>query len=246
MSSFPRAARCFVVLALASPVVLLPVVATANPAAAVRAAASASAAPAAAPTVRAQALVQQKARKAALRKNPKVPKRAAIVFEKNWRNPFASRVHFRVWAKQGRKWVPVEAASWRAGSGLGGRAGKDSCHRNVGWLPDGTYSFVQHDRRKAPAINGRVFELDAKACRNGTRRQLLFIHSEQTQFNTQCRNRKGDDRCRWEVPVYNDYKSNGCIKMAPGALRQLTRHFHRYFKAEVRYPTRVVKVRVTG
>jgi hypothetical protein len=46
------------------------------------------------------------------------------------------------------------------------------------------------------------------------------------------------------VPVVNDYRSWGCIKMAPGDLKQLTRRFHRYFKADVRYPTEVVKVRV--
>ena len=115
-----------------------------------------------------------------------------------------------------KKWVPVEQASWRAGSGLAGVAGKDECHRGKGWSPNGTYSFVQHNRRKAPLINGRVFELESKACRNGTLRQLMFIHSEQNWDNTQCRNTKGDDSCRWEVPRVNDYRSWGCIKMARG------------------------------
>lgn len=32
--------------------------------------------------------------------------------------------------------------------------------------------------------------------------------------------------------------------MAPRDLAALTRHFHRYFRAEVRYPTNVVRVRV--
>jgi hypothetical protein len=242
MSSFPRAARLFVVLALAfGTVTTLPTVAV-----------GATPRPVARPASKhalAQARVRAQARarvRAGLRKDPRVPKRAAIVFHKNQKNPFNSRIYFRVWAKHGKTWVKVDAASWRAGSGLGGRAGRDSCHRNVGWLPNGDYSFVQHDHRNGPEIKGRVFELQDKACHNGTVRQLLFIHSEQTQANTQCRNRKGDDFCRWEVPVYNDYRSNGCIKLAPGPLRQLTRHFHRYFRAEVRYPTRVVKLRVTG
>jgi hypothetical protein len=241
MSYFPRAARVFVVLALASSAIAWPTLTAATAASPKPTTARAKVVPAQHRTARAKALAL---RKASLRVDRKVPKRASIVFDKNQKSPFNSRVYFRVWAKSGKKWVPIEASSWRAGSGLGGRAGKDSCHRNVGWLPDGSYSFVQHDHRKAPAINGRVFELQSKACHNGTVRQLLFIHSEQTQFNTQCRNRRGDDRCRWEVPVYNDYRSNGCIKMAPGPLRQLTRHFHRYFKAEVHYPTSVVKVRV--
>ena len=184
-----------------------------------------------------------------LRKNKRLPKRAEIVFDKNWKNPYDSRIIFRAWARTGakkgtRKWVPVEQASWRAGSGLSGAAGRDECHRGKGWAPNGTYSFVQHNRRKAPLINGRVFELQPKACRNGTVRQLMFIHSEQNWDNTQCKNTKGDDGCRWEVPVVNDYRSWGCIKMDPNDLRDLTRRFHHYFRAETRYPTDVVRVRV--
>ena len=183
-----------------------------------------------------------------LRNNKRIPHRAAIVFDKNWDNPFDSRIIFRSWAKTGpkgkKKWVRVEQASWRAGSGLSGAAGRDACHRGKGWAPNGTYSFVQHNRRKAPLINGRVFELQPQACRNGTVRQLMFIHSEQNWNNTQCKNTKGDDPCRFEAPKVNDYRSWGCIKMAPGDLKQLTRRYHRFFKAEVRYPTKRVRVRV--
>ena len=183
-----------------------------------------------------------------LRNNKRIPHRAAIVFDKNWDNPFDSRIIFRSWAKTGpkgkKKWVRVEQASWQAGSGLSGAAGRDACHRGKGWAPNGTYSFVQHNRRKAPLINGRVFELQPQACRNGTVRQLMFIHSEQNWNNTQCKNTKGDDPCRFEAPKVNDYRSWGCIKMAPGDLKQLTRRYHRFFKAEVRYPTKEVRVRV--
>lgn len=217
MSSFLRAARWLLVLVLACAVMALPSLAAVTADAAVASA-------------------------------PRVSTRAVISFEKNWANPFASKITFRVWRKPAKatakSWVLVEQTSWRAGSGLGGRAGKDSCHRNVGWLPDGAYSFVQRDHRDGPAIEGRVFELASKACRNGTRRQLLFIHSEQTRANTQCPNLRGDDRCRWE-PVYNDYRSNGCIKMAPADLAALTRRFHRYFRAERRYPTGVVRLVVS-
>ncbi len=245
MSYFPRGARLFVALALVGSAVVFPHAAAA---ATDRSRPVAKARPAvvkAPVTVSAVSALQKR-----LRQNKRVPKRAVIVFDKFWQNPFASRLIFRAWAKAGpkrnKKWVLIEQASWRAGAGLGGRGGRDECHRNTGWLPNGTYSFVQHDRRKAPKINGRVFELQPKACRNGTQRQLLFIHTEQSSDNTQCRDRKGDDLCRWELPRYNDYRSNGCIKMSPTDLKDLTRRFHRYFRADVRYPTAVVKVRVKG
>ena len=57
-------------------------------------------------------------------------------------------------------------------------------------------------------------------------------------------NGKGDQRCRWEWPAYNDYRSGGCIKMSPRDIRQLTRRYHQFFRAGVRYPDRVhVRVR---
>ena len=182
-----------------------------------------------------------------LRNNTRIPHRAVIVFNKNWDNPFDSRIIFRSWAKTGPKgkkeWVRVEQASWRAGSGLSGAAGRDACHRGKGWAPNGTYSFVQHNRRRAPLINGRVFELQPQACRNGTVRQLMFIHSEQNWNNTQCKNTKGDH------PSFRGTKGQrlpvmGLYQRAPGDLRELTRRFHRFFKAEVRYPTKRVRVRV--
>jgi hypothetical protein len=268
MSYFPHAARLFVVLALTCAAATVPSAAVAadHPRSAsvsrhhghalthkqrrerARARARAAAAEAArlrAARLHARAIALRNLR---LRNNKRIHHRAAIIFDKNWDNPFDSRIIFRSWAKAGpkgkKKWVRVEQASWRAGSGLSGAAGRDACHRGKGWAPNGTYSFVQHNRRKAPLINGRVFELQPQACRNGTVRQLMFIHSEQNWNNTQCKNTKGDDPCRFEAPKINDYRSWGCIKMAPGDLRHLTRRFHRFFKAEVRYPTKVVRVRV--
>jgi hypothetical protein len=269
MSYFPRAARVLVVLAMSSAAIVVPssaIAAEHRPAAhqvrphakhltrhqrlaklrAYRRAVAAKAARKRAAQARARAV---KARNLKLRENKRLPHKASIVFDKNWKNPYNSRIVWHVWVKphpgkQPRRWVEVEKASWRAGSGLSGAAGRDECHRGQGWSPNGIYSFVQHNRRKAPLINGRVFELQPMACRNGTVRQLMFIHSEQTWDNKQCKNTLGDDGCRWEVPTVNDYKSWGCIKMAPTDLKALTRHFHRYFKAETRYPTGVVRVKV--
>ena len=173
------------------------------------------------------------------------PVKGVIIFKKNWKNPYRSRIIWKAKAKTAGGWKVIDKDSWRAGSGFGKRA-RDECAKGAGWSPNGTYSFVQHNRRRANLINGRVFQLQSKACRNGTVRELMFIHSEQTWNNRQCPNKKGDDGCRWEVPRVNDYRSWGCIKMAPKDVADLTRHFHRYFRQGVRYPTSVVKVRVVG
>jgi len=271
MSYFPRAARVLVVLALSASVVAVPVTAVAaEKHSSVHRTSHKVVHKAAKKKVRhltrhqlrvkrakarqarvraARVHARLVARNTRLRKDRSLPHQASIVFDKNWKNPFNSRIVFHVWVKphpkkQPKRWVEVEKVSWRAGSGLSGAAGRDECHRGQGWSPNGVYSFVQHDRRKAPLINGRVFELQPMACRNGTVRQMMYIHSEQTWDNKQCKNVKGDDGCRWEVPRVNDYRSWGCIKMAPRDLKALTRHFHRYFKAETRYPTSVVRVKV--
>ncbi|MBV9830616.1 MAG: hypothetical protein JOZ82_03410, partial [Marmoricola sp.] len=174
------------------------------------------------------------------------PWRATITFAKNWTNQFDSRVVWRLYQRQGAGWKLVETKSWRAGSGLPGRNGKNSCAFSRGWLPDGTYHLRQYDHYRGSVIRGRVFRLDNKNCGNGNVRHDLFLHSEQTAANTQCRNRRGDQACRWEWPRINDYKSLGCIKMAPGDLAQLTALFHRHFAAGVRYPTDRVALVVTG
>jgi hypothetical protein len=75
-------------------------------------------------------------------------------------------------------------------------------------------------------------------------RHNLFLHSEQTAGNGQCRDRRGDQPCRWEFPRVNDYKSLGCIKMSPGDIAQLTALFHRHFAAGVRYAANQVSLRV--
>jgi hypothetical protein len=170
--------------------------------------------------------------------------RAVIVFDKDARHPWRSTVRWRAERRTDGGWRVVDAASWRAGSGFGGPDTTDACHRDVGWLPNGTYSFVQHDDYHGSLIRGRAFYLGAKRCANGTWRTDLFIHTESGAGNRQCADAPGDQVCRWEWPRINDYRSHGCIKMSPADLADLVRHYHRWFRAEVRYPTDRVAVRV--
>ena len=168
------------------------------------------------------------------------PVRALIIFDKNSRNPWNSRV---IW-KAYRGYERLERATWRAGSGFGGPHTRDACYRNRGWLPNGVYSFVQHENYWGSLIKGRAFSLGSKACHDGTVRTDLFLHTEQGDRNTQCADRKGDQVCRWEWPKVNDYRSAGCIKMSPRDLRRLVRRYHQWFEPGVRYPLSRVQVRV--
>lgn len=174
-------------------------------------------------------------------------KRAVITFDKNWSNPGNSRL---VWQLQerggGGAWKTVQRRSWRAGSGMLGKRGKNPCMRNVGWLPNGHYGVVLHRNYPGNWIRGTALRLDNKRCGNGTLRQSLFIHTETGAGNRQCANRPGDQVCRWEFPTFNDYKSAGCIKVAPSALGELDRLFRRHFAAGVRHPMTRVVVRVVS
>lgn len=145
-----------------------------------------------------------------------------------------------------RGWHVVQTRSWRAGSGLGGRAGRDGCARNRGWLPNGVYGAMQHDNYWGRVIKGRVFYLGQHTCRNGTVRQQLFIHTETGPGNLQCADLPGDQACRWETPAWNDYRSYGCIKMSPHDLRELVNAYHRYFHAGTAYSLKRFHVRVVG
>ena len=173
--------------------------------------------------------------------------RAVITLDKNHRNQFSSRLTWRLHQRQaGGAWKVVETRSWRAGSGLPGRVGRNPCARSRGWLPNGTYGLRQVDENPGRLIKGRAFRLDDKACPNGTVRRNLYLHTEQGARNRQCPDRAGDQVCRWEHPRINDYKSLGCIKIAPGDLAELTRLYRRHFAGGVRHSTARVALRVVG
>ena len=171
--------------------------------------------------------------------------RATITFNKNPDNPHRSTIVWKVERRGSHgSWRTVERRTWRAGSGFEGRAATNECAKGRGWLPNGQYSFIQYNDYSGQFIKGRAFYLGNKVCRNGTLRTELFIHTETGSHNRQCRDRKGDQRCRWEYPQVNDYKSNGCIKMSPPDLKRLVSRYHDYFRAGVRYDTSRVRVRV--
>ena len=177
-----------------------------------------------------------------------VRRRAIITFDKNHDNPSRSTLTWKV-VRQGDDgvWRVVEELSWRAGSGMLGRTGRNECAKGRGWLPNGTYRLRFHHDYHGNLIKGRAFRLDDHRCRNGTTwRVQLFIHTEQGARNTQCANRPGDQVCRWEYPQINDYKSAGCIKLSPGDLAELSRHFLRFYRAGVRYSKSHVVVRVVA
>lgn len=175
------------------------------------------------------------------------PWRGVITFDKNWKSPSDSRLIWQLHKRQGDgKWKVVETRSWRSGSGRLGKAGRNSCVNNTGWLPNGTYSMRQYNDYHGNLIKGRAFRLDDKNCPSGNRRFNLFIHTEQGSRNKQCANRRGDQVCRWEFPRFNDYKSAGCIKLAPGHLAQLVALYQRHFAAGVRHPKDQVVLRVVN
>ena len=173
--------------------------------------------------------------------------RGVLTFDKNWGNQFNSKLIWRVYQRQaGGTWKLTLTKSWRAGSGLRGKVGRNSCATSKGWLPNGTYRMRQHNDYHGNVIKGRAFRLDDKACPSGKVRHQLFIHTEQGARNTQCRDRKGDQACRWEWPRFNDYRSFGCIKMSPGDLRELVQLYHQHFGAGVRYSKARVVLRVVN
>ena len=113
-------------------------------------------------------------------------------------------------------------ASYRAGSGLGAShpKGRKECAKMKGWLPAGTYTVgTRHTRYNGTAIKGYAIPLSDHTCEDGrTRRTELFIHSEMTRAGGQA-GRRGPEGQRWDGP--GDYKSNGCIKLAPEDIKKL-------------------------
>ena len=174
-----------------------------------------------------------------------VARRAIITFDKNPDDPSNSLLTWKVVRRAADgSWQVVEQLSWRAGSGMLGRAGRNECAKGRGWLPNGTYRLRFHRDYHGNLIKGRAFRLDDHRCRTGRWRVQLFIHTEQGAGNAQCPDAPGDQVCRWEFPEVNDYKSAGCIKLSPDDLAELSRHFLQFYKAGVRYPKSRVVVRV--
>jgi len=176
-----------------------------------------------------------------------VRRRAVITFDKNHADPSSSTLTWRVVHQDDDGvWRVVEQLSWRAGSGMLGTAGRDECAKGRGWLPNGSYRLRFHRNYAGSLIKGRAFRLDDHRCRNGrTWRVALFIHTEQGASNSQCPDGPGDQVCRWEFPEINDYKSAGCIKLAPDDLAELSRRFLHFYRAGVRYSKSRVVVRVS-
>jgi hypothetical protein len=115
----------------------------------------------------------------------------------------------------------VNVRNYRAGSG----DTQDPCQVNHGWLPNGWYDLGNeghiHNRNGA-LIDGRVWDLQDKACNGGTMRTELFIHTEEEADNTQtCSPASADSpRCWDDTRAFsgadvgtNDYFSEGCIKV---------------------------------
>jgi hypothetical protein len=178
----------------------------------------------------------------------RIRRRAVITFDKSWSDPSSSTLTWKV-VRQGDDgvWRVLERLSWRAGSGMLGRVGRNECAKGRGWLPNGSYRLRFARDYHGNLIKGRAFRLDDHRCRNGrTTRVQLFIHTEQGARNTQCADGPGDQVCRWEFPQVNDYKSAGCIKMSPDDLAELSRHFLRFYRSGVRYSKARVVVRVVS
>ena len=178
---------------------------------------------------------------------PHVRRRAIITFDKNPDDPSSSTLTWRVVRRSADgTWRTLEQLSWRAGSGMLGKAGRNECAKGRGWLPDGSYRLRFHRDYPGSLIKGRAFRLDDHRCRNGRRRVALFIHTEQGAHDVQCPDGPGDQVCRWEFPEVNDYKSAGCIKLSPDDLAELSRHFLEFYRAGVRYPKGRVALRVVS
>jgi hypothetical protein len=159
-----------------------------------------------------------------------IRRRAIITFDKNWTSPSNSTLTWKVIHQDDDGvWRVVEKLSWRAGSGMLGKSGRNECRKGRGWLPNGTYRLRFYNDYHGNLIKGRAIYLGRKACANGTVRTDLFIHTEQGAGSRQCPDRRGDQVCRWEYPKINDYRSYGCIKLAPGDLHELHAAWARWF-----------------
>jgi hypothetical protein len=152
---------------------------------------------------------------------------AVITFEKNDRNTLRSELVWQVYRVRDGKRTKLVEQRWRAGSGAH-RHATNACRKNVGWLPNGWYRPTLFPDYPGHLIKGRAILLGAKSCSDGTRRTDLFIHSEQGARSVQCADAPGDQPCRWEYPRINDYRSLGCIKLAPRDMKALYDAWRRF------------------
>ncbi|MFF8928228.1 L,D-transpeptidase family protein [Streptomyces longwoodensis] len=151
-----------------------------------------------------------------------------LSFKKNSSNPTNSRLSLIYVQQSGDRVHSFTVASWRAGSGNGSR---NSCARNAGWLPNGTYkirAFYNHHNGGPRGVNGISWLLNDARCSNGTPRTALFIHSEMLPSGAQGRS----EPYRWDGN--SDYKSAGCIKLKPSDVRQL-----KGYRANYPHPTKL-------
>jgi hypothetical protein len=143
-----------------------------------------------------------------------------FTFEKNLRDPSNSVLTWEVWRTDHLSRRLLLERHWRASSGDGSR---DDCYRNHGWLPNGWYGGT-FQTRFVGKINGVVWQLDDKRCKDGTPRTELFIHSEMTPT--------GDQNCRFEPQCWdgpNDYLSEGCIKLDPSDTREIGNLYQAFY-----------------
>lgn len=89
--------------------------------------------------------------------------------------------------------------TWRAGSGTV----KNSCTKNKGWLPNGTYKVRKYYSNHQGTIKGKAWYVSDHKCSNGTKRTELFIHTKKP----------------W--PGTSGYYSNGCVKVTPGVANKI-------------------------
>jgi hypothetical protein len=112
------------------------------------------------------------------------------------------------WSLDGHPETVYSGPSWRSGSG----SNTNECDKGVGWLPLGWYDTWGHwDNYTGSAIQGRVWYLQNKNCSNGTTRDSLFIHTQETSSQGQQCPSGNPDLC-WDTA--NDYYSAGCIKVS--------------------------------
>ncbi|MEU7089990.1 invasion associated locus B family protein [Streptomyces achromogenes] len=147
-----------------------------------------------------------------------------FLFDKNQSDPTKSKLSYM-------KSVPGQdkvIKSYRAGSGNGS---KDECAPMRGWLPNGSYKVLGHEKHKAggkKGINGYAIHVQDKYCKDGrTKRTELFIHSEMKPDGEQGAKLPGQDNpYRWDG--VRDYYSYACIKLTPNHIRDLFRTADRY------------------